>query len=107
MAADAKLSDVLAHIDAQRDSFLRRLIDYVRHPSISAHNIGIKEVAELLIGMLDGLGFETRLVPTKGHPMVVGRWLKAAGAPASATPSCSLVIPTTATSTTSSSSTAR
>lgn len=81
MAATSKLSDVFAHIDAQRDSFLHRLIDYVRHPSISAHNIGIKEVADILIGMLDGLGFETHLVATKGHPMVVGRWLKADDAP--------------------------
>ena len=45
MTANSKLSDVLAHIDAQRESFLHRLIDYVRHPSISAHNIGIREVA--------------------------------------------------------------
>ena len=81
MAANSKLSDVFAHIDAQRDNFLSRLIDYVRHPSISAHNVGIREVADLLIGMLDRLDFETHLVATKGHPMVVGRWLKAAGAP--------------------------
>jgi acetylornithine deacetylase/succinyl-diaminopimelate desuccinylase-like protein len=65
MAANSKLSDVFAHIDAQRDSFLSRLIDYVRHPSISAHNVGIREVADLLISMLERLGFETHLVSTK------------------------------------------
>lgn len=81
MAANAKLSDVFTHIDAERESFLRRLIDYVRNPSISAHNIGIKEVADILIDMLGKLGFDTRLVPTKGHPMVVARWLEAKGAP--------------------------
>jgi acetylornithine deacetylase/succinyl-diaminopimelate desuccinylase-like protein len=81
MAANAKLSDVFTHIDVERESFLRRLMDYVRHPSISAHNIGITEVAGLLIEMLGKLGFETHLVPTAGHPMVVGRWLKAEGAP--------------------------
>lgn len=81
MAASSKLSDVFAHIDAQRESFLLRLIDYVRHPSISAHNIGIKEVAGLLVDMLSKLGLDTRLVPTAGHPMVVARWLEAKGAP--------------------------
>jgi acetylornithine deacetylase/succinyl-diaminopimelate desuccinylase-like protein len=81
MAAPAPLSDVFNYIDAQRDSFVTRLIDYVRHPSISAHNLGIGEVADLLVDMLRALGFETQRVPTAGHPMVVGRWLKAPGAP--------------------------
>jgi len=81
MAANATLSDVFAHIEAQRDDFLKRLIDYVRHPSISAHNLGIREVAELLVAMLRPLGFETQLIPTAGHPMVVARALQAKGAP--------------------------
>lgn len=81
MAANPQLSDVFAHIDAQRENFLGRLIDYVRHPSISAHNIGIREVAGLLTDMLERLGFETRQVATKGHPMVVARRLDAKDAP--------------------------
>jgi acetylornithine deacetylase/succinyl-diaminopimelate desuccinylase-like protein len=81
MAANSQLSDVFAHIETQRESFLHRLVDYVRHPSISAHNIGIKEVADILIDMLGKLGADCRLVPTAGHPMVVARWLEAKGAP--------------------------
>ncbi|MDQ8731891.1 M20/M25/M40 family metallo-hydrolase [Bradyrhizobium sp. LHD-71] len=81
MVAKLELSDVLAHVDAQRETSLHRLMDYVRHPSISAHNIGIKDVAELLVDMLSKLGLEARLVPSAGHPMVVARWLKAEGAP--------------------------
>jgi acetylornithine deacetylase/succinyl-diaminopimelate desuccinylase-like protein len=81
MAAERRLADVFSHIDTQRERFVARLIDYARHPSISAHNIGITEVAEILVGMLTELGLDTRLVPTAGHPMVVARWLKAAGAP--------------------------
>jgi acetylornithine deacetylase/succinyl-diaminopimelate desuccinylase-like protein len=81
MSANPRLSAVFNHIDTQRDRFLARLIDYVRHPSISAHNVGIQEVAEILVGMLSGLGLDTRLVPTAGHPMVVARWLAARGAP--------------------------
>jgi acetylornithine deacetylase/succinyl-diaminopimelate desuccinylase-like protein len=81
MSADPRLAAVFTHIDTQRHRFVERLIDYVRHPSISAHNVGIREVADILVGMLAGLGLDTRLIPTAGHPMVVARWLKAAGAP--------------------------
>src|SRR6185503_20516296 len=81
MGADPRLAAIFTHIDTQRDRFVERLIDYVRHPSISAHNVGIREVEEILVGMLTGLGLDTRLIPTAGHPMVVARWLKAQGAP--------------------------
>ena len=60
------------HIDANADSFVERVMDYVRHPSISAHDIGIREVAEMLVGHLDRLGFEAELVETPGHPFVLG-----------------------------------
>lgn len=75
------LPPVLAHIDANRDGFVERLIDYVRHPSISAQNIGIREVSELLVGMLGKLGLQAEAVPTAGHPMVLGRWDGAPGKP--------------------------
>jgi acetylornithine deacetylase/succinyl-diaminopimelate desuccinylase-like protein len=75
------LAPVLAHIDANREGFVGRLIDYVRHPSISAQNIGIREVSELLVGMLDRLGLQAESVPTAGHPMVFGRWDGAPGKP--------------------------
>ncbi len=77
----ARLSDVFAHIAANEQSFIGRVMDYVRHPSISAQNVGIAEVAALLVKMLGDLGLEAETVPTEGHPMVVGRWEKAPGAP--------------------------
>ncbi|MGX1350460.1 acetylornithine deacetylase/succinyl-diaminopimelate desuccinylase-like protein [Bradyrhizobium elkanii] len=80
-AGGAELSKVFEHIDANKDRFVSRLLDYLRHPSISAHNIGIGEVAELLLGMLSRLGFEARTFPTSGHPIVMGRWAHAPGAP--------------------------
>ena len=53
--------------------FLDRLIAYLRQPSISAHGIGIAEVAGFLVELLSGLGFDTQAVPTAGWPMVLGR----------------------------------
>ena len=75
------LSAVFDHIEANRDAFLARVMDYVRHPSISAHDIGIREVAALLVDHLNGLGMEAEAVPTEGHPMVLGRRSDAPGRP--------------------------
>jgi acetylornithine deacetylase/succinyl-diaminopimelate desuccinylase-like protein len=75
------LDRVFAHIDANRDAHLARLIDYLRHPSISAQDIGIREVAALLVKHLRALGMEAEAVPTAGHPMVLGRRSDAPGAP--------------------------
>jgi acetylornithine deacetylase/succinyl-diaminopimelate desuccinylase-like protein len=75
------LTPVFTHIEANRDKFIQRVMDYVRHPSISAHDVGIREVSEILVGMLTELGLETQTIETAGHPMVIGRWEKAQGKP--------------------------
>ncbi len=81
MASSAALAPVFEHIEANRPAFLDRLIDYLRHPSISAENIGIAEVGNLLLRMLGDIGLQASLIPTEGHPMVIGRWEKAPGKP--------------------------
>ncbi len=80
-ATTAGLDKVFEHIKANEESFIARVMDYVRHPSISAHNIGIREVAAMLVDMLSGLGFAAEAVPTANHPMVLARWDKKPGAP--------------------------
>jgi acetylornithine deacetylase/succinyl-diaminopimelate desuccinylase-like protein len=75
------LAKVFAHITANEDAFVKRVMEYVRHPSISAQNIGIGEVAGMLVSMMKSLGFETEAVATAGHPMVLGHWQKLPGAP--------------------------
>ncbi|MBO6539526.1 MAG: M20/M25/M40 family metallo-hydrolase [Rhizobiaceae bacterium] len=72
-SVDPKLQPVFDHIEANRDSFIERVMDYVRHPSISAHDIGIREVAALLVDNLKSLGMEAEAVPTANHPMVLGK----------------------------------
>ncbi len=85
MTEDIEITDTLAavfaHIDNHRDDHLRRVMDYVKHPSISAHDIGIREVAAMLVDHLEGLGFEAEAVPTSGHPMVLGHRNDAPGKP--------------------------
>ncbi|GJD47728.1 Succinyl-diaminopimelate desuccinylase [Methylobacterium crusticola] len=75
------LEAIFAHVAQNRDAFVRRLMEYVRHPSISAQNVGIAEVAALVAGMLRDLGLKTETIPTEGHPMVLGRWDGVPGAP--------------------------
>ncbi len=76
-----ELAAIFAHIDRNRAGYVERLIDYLRHPSISAHNIGIGDVADILVATLTDIGLDTRLVPTDGHPIVAARWIKAPGLP--------------------------
>ena len=75
------LDPVLEYIDARKGDYVARLADYVRHPSISAHDIGIREVAAMLVDKLTALGFATEAVPTAGHPMVLGHRHEAPGKP--------------------------
>ncbi|WP_118135469.1 M20/M25/M40 family metallo-hydrolase [Oceanicella sp. SM1341] len=69
-----RLDAVFAHIDARSGSYVERLIAYLRNPSISAQNKGIREVCALLVEMLTGMGLQAEAVPTSGHPMVLGRY---------------------------------
>jgi acetylornithine deacetylase/succinyl-diaminopimelate desuccinylase-like protein len=76
-----ELSNVFAYIDAHREEFLTRLIDYLRRPSISAHGIGIGEVAAYIGAVMQRLGLETHILPTAGWPMVLGQRSDRPGAP--------------------------
>ncbi len=75
------LEPVFAHIDAHADDFVARVMEYVSHPSISAQNKGIREVADILVAKLSAMGFEAETIATRNHPMVLGRWEKKPGKP--------------------------
>ena len=64
---------VYAHIDQSIDRHIAALRRWMRQPSISAQNEGIREMAEMLRDDLRELGFaEAELVATGGHPGVWG-----------------------------------
>ncbi|MFL5804223.1 MAG: M20/M25/M40 family metallo-hydrolase, partial [Roseiflexaceae bacterium] len=81
IVSQAGLPEVFAYVDARRQVFLDRLLDYLRRPSISAHGLGMAEVADTLVELLGGLGMHARLVPTAGWPVVLARRDDAPGAP--------------------------
>jgi acetylornithine deacetylase/succinyl-diaminopimelate desuccinylase-like protein len=64
---------VYEHIDANIDAHLANIQRWLRQPSISAQNVGITDMAELVRRDLEGMGFaEAEIVPTDGHPGVWG-----------------------------------
>jgi acetylornithine deacetylase/succinyl-diaminopimelate desuccinylase-like protein len=72
---NAHLPKVLKSLDATRDEALDRLFDLLRIPSIStdpAFQPECRKAAEWCQRQLEEVGFDAKVVPTTGHPMVVG-----------------------------------
>ena len=64
---------VYAYIDEHFEEHLANLQRWLRQPSVSAQDMGIDEMAEMLRADLEAIGFtETQVVPTDGHPGVWG-----------------------------------
>jgi len=60
------------------------LFEFLRIPSVSAkseHNEDTKRAAEWLKASLDRIGVPATIHPTAGHPVVIGEWRNAPGAP--------------------------
>src|SRR6266581_2542166 len=75
------LSDVFSYVDSRREEFLGRLVDYLRRPSISAHGLGIADVAEYIAAVMKRMKLQTQIIPTAGWPMVFGQDIGKPGAP--------------------------
>ena len=75
------METIYNYIENNRQRFIDRLIDYLRHPSISAHGVGMDMVANYLLNWLIQLGFEAQLMPTPGWPLVLGRRFDQLSAP--------------------------
>ena len=75
------LGDLFSYVDAHRQDFLDRLIDYVKRPSISAHGLGIAEVAQYITDVMNRIGLAARIIPTAGWPMVLAERNDAPGTP--------------------------
>src|SRR5438105_3207226 len=79
IAADLRkfLSDNQTRIEQE-------LFDFLRIPSVSAkseHNGDTKRAADWVKASLDKIGVAAKIYPTAGHPIVVGEWRNAPGAP--------------------------
>jgi acetylornithine deacetylase/succinyl-diaminopimelate desuccinylase-like protein len=70
------LQAVLDYLDQNKTRFIDDLCQYVSHPSVSAqssHRADMTACAEWLLERCRRIGLETRLCPTKGHPIIVAK----------------------------------
>jgi acetylornithine deacetylase/succinyl-diaminopimelate desuccinylase-like protein len=77
---EARLDRLFDLADNAFDGHLRLIRDYLRQPSVSSTGEGIDACASMTAEMIEWAGGEAEIVPTEGHPVVVGR---IAGGPAS------------------------
>lgn len=64
-------ADIYAHITRSLPGHIANIQRWIRQPSVSALNIGVAQMAELVRGDYQKLGCqESALVPTSGHPGV-------------------------------------
>ena len=76
-----ELTDFLSKND---ERIMQELFDFLRIPSVSAksdHNADTKRAADWVKNSLDRIGVPAKVYPTAGHPIVVGEWRNAPGAP--------------------------
>ena len=75
------IEPVIGYIRGKHDRYLSELKEYLIIPSIStlpAHKADVERAAQWLANQLRLVGFErVEVVPTEGHPMVMGEWLRA------------------------------
>jgi acetylornithine deacetylase/succinyl-diaminopimelate desuccinylase-like protein len=77
-------SDLNDFFDANDKKFQEELFEFLRIPSVSAKSENAPDVlraAEWLKASMEDAGLQATIYPTPGHPVVVGEWRGAPGAP--------------------------
>src|SRR5215218_7429142 len=80
----SKSQDVLDLIEAEKDTYLDALKDYIRIPSIStdpAYRDAVWRASESLLGKMREAGLTDERLDNAGHPLVYGEWMGAPGKP--------------------------
>ena len=70
------MKSVLDYLEQNKERFLREFCDYVRFPSVSAqpeHRPDMAACANWVVNQCKEIGLETKLCPTKGHPIVFAK----------------------------------
>jgi acetylornithine deacetylase/succinyl-diaminopimelate desuccinylase-like protein len=74
---------VLDYLKQNQSRFVDELCEYVRFPSVSAqpqHKTDLQACAEWVVRHCNKIGLQTELCPTAGHPIVLARTPRQAGA---------------------------
>ncbi|MFX0208138.1 MAG: M20/M25/M40 family metallo-hydrolase [Candidatus Hodarchaeota archaeon] len=69
------LESIYGAIDAAYSNHLKKIQDFIRQPSISTENVGMKETEQLVLSYYHDLGCDiAEIVPTPGHSVVYGEY---------------------------------
>ncbi len=74
------MKDLLNYIDSKRTTHLDELMRFLEIPSISSQpdfNSETHRCADWLCTNMRGFGIDAKAIPTAGHPIVYGEWMKA------------------------------
>jgi acetylornithine deacetylase/succinyl-diaminopimelate desuccinylase-like protein len=63
---------VLTLADQRKEEYLEQLFKILRQKSISSQNDGVKECAELIKDYIEEIGIDTRIIESKGNPIIYG-----------------------------------
>lgn len=77
-------TDLNRFFDANEKRIQDELFEFLRIPSVSAksvNNADVMRAAEWLKGTIERAGLKATVHPTPGHPVVIGEWRGAPGAP--------------------------
>src|SRR5262245_51606405 len=77
-------SDLDRYLDTNNRRIHEELFELLRIPSVSArseHAGDVRRAAEWIRNALARIGLDASVNPTGGHPVVLGEWRKAPGAP--------------------------
>lgn len=79
--SETSINQAIDHFHKNHDQYLDTFFEFLRIPSIStdvAYKGEIQRAAEWVVAELERLGFENcAALPSDGHPVVYGEWLKA------------------------------
>ena len=84
LAPEGPMPEVDAYCDQHAQRFEQELFELLRIPSVSAmsaHKQDVRAAAEWVLGQFKALGFESDVVETAGHPIVLAESPKVPGAP--------------------------
>ncbi|MDP9343616.1 MAG: M20/M25/M40 family metallo-hydrolase [Actinomycetota bacterium] len=68
-------------VEERFPTYLERIRDLCRMPSVSATGEGVRQTADAVAGLIEEAGGSARLVETAGHPVVLGELSGPPGAP--------------------------
>ena len=78
------MTDLASYFDAHAERAREELFDFLRIPSVSArseHDVDTRRAAEWVRASLEAAGMQAAVHETAGHPIVLGEWRNAPGAP--------------------------